>query len=85
MIYTCKHAKESRHAHHNVKVRHNKIGIVQMDIDGELPSQIPVNPPEMNILTNPIAYSIAGVNRTFPRQMVVIQLNTFYCDGNGDQ
>ena len=47
----------------------------------ELPSQIPVRPPEMNMLTKPMENSMAGVNRTFPRQIVVIQLNTLMADG----
>ena len=34
---------------------------MQVYISAELPSQIPVNPPDMNRLTNPIAESIAGV------------------------
>jgi len=47
----------------------------------ELPKKIPVNPPEMNKLTKPIANNVAGVNRMFPRQIVVIQLNTLMADG----
>ena len=47
----------------------------------ELPRKIPVNPPEINMETKPIAYSIAGVKRMFPCQIVAIQLNTFIAEG----
>ena len=47
----------------------------------ELPRKIPVRPPEMNILTNPIAKSVAGVKRILPLQIVVIQLNTLIAEG----
>ena len=81
MIHTCKHAKECGHTHYQVEVGNYKVGIMDMNINRELPSQIPVKPPEINMLTNPIANSIAGVNRIFPRHKVVSQLNTLIADG----
>jgi hypothetical protein len=50
----------------------------------ELPNQIPVKPPEMNKLTNPIANNIPGVKRIFPLHKVVNQLNTLIAGWNGD-
>ena len=47
----------------------------------ELPRKIQVSPPDMNTLTNPTANSMAGVNRIFPRNNVVIQLKTFTEEG----
>ena len=47
----------------------------------ELPRNKPVSPPEMNSDTNPIAKSIGGLNRIFPRHIVVSQLNTFTAEG----
>src|SRR5580658_7166872 len=47
----------------------------------ELPRKIPVNPPEIKVLTNPIANSIAGVKRILPRHNVVSQLKTLMADG----
>ena len=47
----------------------------------ELPRKIPVNPPEMNKLTKPIANKVAGVKRMLPRQIVVSQLNTLIAEG----
>ena len=52
-----------------------------MNINVELPRKIPVKPPEINMLTKPIAKNIAGVNRIFPRHKVVSQLNTLIADG----
>ena len=42
---------------------------------------MPVNPPEMNKLTNPIAKSAAGVKRMLPLHRVVSQLNTLMAEG----
>jgi hypothetical protein len=36
------------------------------------PKIIPVNPPDINVETNPIAKSIAGLNWIFPFQRVAI-------------
>ena len=47
----------------------------------ELPRNIPVKPPEINMLTNPIEYNIPGVKRIFPLHNVVNQLNTFIAEG----
>ena len=47
----------------------------------EFPRKIPVSPPEINKLTNPIANSVAGVNLILPRHNVVSQLNTLMADG----
>ena len=42
---------------------------------------MPVKPPEINKLTNPIENNMAGVNLIFPRHIVVSQLNTLMADG----
>src|SRR6059058_4875489 len=47
----------------------------------ELPSQIPVKPPEIKRLTNPREKSMAGVNLILPLQIVVSQLNTLMAEG----
>ena len=46
-----------------------------------MPRNTPVNPPEINKLTNPMANNIPGVNRIFPLHHVVSQLNTLIADG----
>ena len=47
----------------------------------EFPKNIPVKPPEINKLTNPIANNVAGVKRILPLHNVVSQLNTLMADG----
>ena len=47
----------------------------------EFPNQIPVKPPEINKLTNPIANNIPGVKRILPLHKVVNQLNTLIAEG----
>ena len=42
---------------------------------------MPVNPPEINKLTKPIAKSIPGVKLIFPRHRVVSQLKTLIAEG----
>jgi hypothetical protein len=64
-----------------MKVSNNKISIMKVNINAELPRKIPVKPPEINILTKPIEYNIPGVNRIFPLHKVVNQLNTLIAEG----
>src|SRR5680860_414799 len=47
----------------------------------EFPINNPVNPPDMNTDTNPIANKEALLNRIFPRNIVDSQLNTFTAEG----
>ena len=47
----------------------------------EFPRKIPVNPPDINKLTKPIANNIPTEKRILPRHNVVSQLNTFMADG----
>ena len=72
VVNPCQHSKDRRHAHNDVEVRYDEVGVVNIDVQRRIRQNDPVKPPVTNVLTKPMLNSIAGVNRMLPCHNVVM-------------